>query len=253
MNIVKLSCTACGAPVEVAPDVEQIKCSYCNTGLQIQRSEGHIALKFSQQVSKSIEQGTETTQTELKRLQLGQEVSMLQMQLSTLQAEIRALERQSPTKQIKRQLNDLHNQEISLIRRIKSIQTALAPTGEYSNRSLGQDYQPMRSEDKTVQPKTTNPKNWVATYLLCMFLGFLGVHRFYTGHNLYGILQLITAGGFLIWWFIDLFLIALGKFKDSQGRLLSGQQSKISRYIAVGVSIFWAIYFLSSFGIFSTQ
>jgi len=65
-----------------------------------------------------------------------------------------------------------------------------------------------------------SPNNWIATLLLCLFLGGLGVHRFYVGKIGTGILMLLTLGGFGIWILIDLIVIIVGKFKDSQGRLV---------------------------------
>jgi TM2 domain-containing membrane protein YozV len=46
-------------------------------------------------------------------------------------------------------------------------------------------------------------------YLLwcCFFLGFFGIHRFYNGKWITGLLWLFTGGLFLIGQFIDLFLI----------------------------------------------
>ena len=63
-------------------------------------------------------------------------------------------------------------------------------------------------------------KDWLTTLLLSIFLGSLGVDRFYTGHTLLGVLKLITCGGVGIWWLIDVILIAAGSYKDANGNLL---------------------------------
>lgn len=60
-------------------------------------------------------------------------------------------------------------------------------------------------------------KGFVATLLLCLFLGGLGVHRFYVGKIGTGILMLLTIGGLGIWALIDLIMIAVGSFKDKGG------------------------------------
>ena len=66
----------------------------------------------------------------------------------------------------------------------------------------------------------TPPKSWVAALLLSIFLGELGIDRFYLGKVGTGILKLITLGGFGIWWLIDLILIATNSMTDSNGRPL---------------------------------
>ena len=63
-------------------------------------------------------------------------------------------------------------------------------------------------------------KDWLLALLLSIFLGCLGIHRFYVGKIGTGILQLITFGGCGIWALIDIILIATGKFTDSNGNLL---------------------------------
>jgi len=63
-------------------------------------------------------------------------------------------------------------------------------------------------------------KDWLTTLLLCIFLGGLGVHRFYTKHTGIGIAQILTLGGCGIWTLIDLIMIATESFKDADGNEL---------------------------------
>ena len=64
-------------------------------------------------------------------------------------------------------------------------------------------------------------KNWLATLLLCLFLGGIGVHRFYVGKVGTGILQLITLGGCGIRTLIDLIMIITGSFTDKDGNKIT--------------------------------
>ena len=63
-------------------------------------------------------------------------------------------------------------------------------------------------------------KEWLVTLLLSFFVGYLGIHRFYTGHIAIGIVQLLTLGGCGIWALIDFIIILVGNYKDSDGRPL---------------------------------
>ena len=47
---------------------------------------------------------------------------------------------------------------------------------------------------------------WVA-FLLCLFLGYFGAHKFYEGKTGMGIIYIFTFGIFGIGWFIDLLTI----------------------------------------------
>jgi TM2 domain-containing membrane protein YozV len=61
-------------------------------------------------------------------------------------------------------------------------------------------------------------KGFVPALLLCFFLGSFGIHRFYVGKIGTGFLMLLTFGGFGIWTIIDFVMIAVGNFKDAEGR-----------------------------------
>jgi TM2 domain-containing membrane protein YozV len=63
-------------------------------------------------------------------------------------------------------------------------------------------------------------RDWLTTLLLSFFLGGLGVHRFYTGYTLIGVIQLCTGGGCGVWALIDFIMILVGSYRDSEGQPL---------------------------------
>lgn len=67
-----------------------------------------------------------------------------------------------------------------------------------------------------------SPKSRLACLLFAIFLGVLGIHRFYAGRTGSGVAMLFlgwaTCG---IWPLIDIILIATGSFKDGEGRYIT--------------------------------
>ncbi len=72
---------------------------------------------------------------------------------------------------------------------------------------------PLRQSDKRILPAA----------ILCFFFGVFGAHRFYVGKIGTGFLELITLGGFGIWWLVDFVLIICGAFRD-------GEDEKIDKW-----------------------
>lgn len=56
------------------------------------------------------------------------------------------------------------------------------------------------------RPYAKAKNKWVS-FLLCIFLGYLGAHKFYEGKAGMGILYLLTMGLFGIGWFIDCIIL----------------------------------------------
>ncbi|WP_338685961.1 TM2 domain-containing protein [Streptomyces acidiscabies] len=73
------------------------------------------------------------------------------------------------------------------------------------------------------QGRPYSDKSKLVAGLLQIFLGTLGIGRFYVGNVGIGIAQLLTCGGFGLWALIDgiMFLVSNDR-TDKQGRVLRG-------------------------------
>jgi hypothetical protein len=108
MEIIKLNCVACGAPISVPDDVDVITCTSCLSTLSIKRGDGYVALKLAELIGRSIEdsgkqtkdaiiESSRSTQNQIQRMQLQYELSTAEMKLSNIQGELRSLQRSGST------------------------------------------------------------------------------------------------------------------------------------------------------------
>lgn len=74
-----------------------------------------------------------------------------------------------------------------------------------------------KQKSPSKQSAVAGGKSQLAALLLCLFIGLLGIHRFYLGYVGIGIIQLLTLGGCGIWTLIDLILIITGDLGPKNG------------------------------------
>ncbi|KAF9301746.1 hypothetical protein BGZ74_006318 [Mortierella antarctica] len=60
-------------------------------------------------------------------------------------------------------------------------------------------------------------RSYPVAILLSIFFGYVGIDRFYLGYVVSSLLKLITAGGFGIWYIVDIVLIVIGGLPDHNG------------------------------------
>ena len=83
-----------------------------------------------------------------------------------------------------------------------------------------QPVQPMQPQQPQYVVQTSS-KSKMTALLLCIFLGGLGVHRFYVGKVGTGVLYIFTAAIFGFGWLFDIIKIATGTFTDASGAPLN--------------------------------
>jgi len=72
---------------------------------------------------------------------------------------------------------------------------------------------------KFIQNGEPSVKSRLVTFLLCTFLGGIGIHRFYVGKITSGIMQILFGWATLfIWNLVDWIMILAGGFKDIDGK-----------------------------------
>ncbi len=90
--------------------------------------------------------------------------------------------------------------------------------------------------EEVAKGTAVSPKSKLACLLFCVFLGWMGAHRFYVGKIGTGVLMLLTSGGGIVcriwplggvWVVIDLIFILSGSFRDKEGRVVGNWMEKV--------------------------
>lgn len=138
MPLVREACPSCAAPLDIPDSASRFKCPYCSTSLAVERHGNDVALAASDQIVTSIEktgmqtydaikEGSYVTQTELRRLQVVQNLNMVQMRLSNIQSEIRSIERLPASSVTRNQLRELRANEADLKHQAQTLTDILNP------------------------------------------------------------------------------------------------------------------------------
>lgn len=108
----------------------------------------------------------------------------------------------------------------------RPVYTNNTPTYQRQTYNGGNTYQPpvngnpgFNGASFQITPDRSS-RSFALCLLLAIFLGYFGIHRFYAGKILTGIIWMFTGGFFGIGWFVDIFLIIFGLFKDSEKKTI---------------------------------
>jgi hypothetical protein len=79
---------------------------------------------------------------------------------------------------------------------------------------------PIPPDERLYDEPDASARSRLVALLLCIFLGYFGVHRFYVGKIATGVIWLATGGLFGIGYIVDIIMIAFGNFSDIDGNRL---------------------------------
>ncbi|WP_262692111.1 NINE protein [Kordiimonas aestuarii] len=103
--------------------------------------------------------------------------------------------------------------------KITNAVAALQGEGKKRVDAAAADVAPFRTQSEAYAA-TYSPKSRLVALFLAVFVGFFGIHRFYIGRWITGVLYFLTMGLFGIGWLLDIVLIVVGAQTDGKGRFI---------------------------------
>jgi uncharacterized Zn finger protein (UPF0148 family) len=121
MEVQKLRCASCGAPVQGSGDSGGFECAYCGAAFAVRRDEAPAR-------AHELQQELEETRDRLRKLELQHELTDMQAQLYRVQAEIRDLEAlRRPSRRERDRYHGLRDEQERLLARIRHLEQILYP------------------------------------------------------------------------------------------------------------------------------
>jgi predicted RNA-binding Zn-ribbon protein involved in translation (DUF1610 family) len=139
MEVLKLKCASCGAPVEAPAGADAFDCAYCGTRSAVNRGEGYETRQAVEKMTQAMEASEarsqsaildelEATRAQLRKVELQQEMISAQTQLLRVQAELHAFDDQRRLRyHERRRRQELRDEAERLLSRIRALEHALHP------------------------------------------------------------------------------------------------------------------------------
>ncbi len=194
MRLVKQICPNCGAQLTVDVSKNQAFCQYCGTQLFIE--DNSQTININQRIID--EARLKEAEVRLKELEYAQEVSQAY-----------AKEQKSWRLLILLYLAAI---AVGFMTRDSQVLGYILLFG-----GLAVVFLRPKSRYASMSVQMVSGKSKGVAWVLCFFLGTLGVHYFYVGRWIMGLLYLFTFGLGGLGWLFDLVRIAIGVFRDSKG------------------------------------
>jgi len=180
MEITKAACASCGAPLPVHEKTNEIICNYCGASMVVERTGNQVTLIMGEEIEKTIKEtgsrtaaeireSSQTTQLELKRLQMQQQIASLENQLSRVKSEIRGLESIKRNSKQKKQLKELEQEKESLIYRIKLLENQVYPVDPQQGQGT-----PPRFQDFKPKARSGGCLTGIIVFFIFSFI-FMGI------------------------------------------------------------------------------